>query len=100
MKIARIEDRQLDPNTLAGLTQKGPVLVTHDGAPMYVVHTATPEWLESLAVEDDKPGDMPLEEYARLYNIPLDVESYLREFPEDAPYTTPSEDQGGPTRGE
>jgi hypothetical protein len=100
MSITRIEDKRLDPIVLARLTKSGPVIVTHDGIPLYVIHPATPEWLEALDVEENKPGDMALDEYARLYDIPLNTESYMREFPEDAPYTTPSEDQGGPTRGE
>ena len=93
MTILRIEDRQLDTSTLARLAKSGPVIVTHDGAPLYVVHEATPEWLEAWAIEEGKPGDMSLEEYARLYGISLDTESYLRESPEDAPYITPPPDK-------
>jgi len=93
VSIARIDDRHLDPDTLIQLTKDGPVIVTHDGAPRYVIHPTTPEWMEMLAVEEGEPGDMRLEDYARLYSISLDAESYLREFPEDAPYTTPDADE-------
>jgi hypothetical protein len=92
MTISRIEDRQLNPDMLDRLTKRGPVIITRNGTPRFIVHRATPEWLEVLALEEDRPGDMPLEEYARLYNIPMDTESYLRESPEDAPYTTPPTD--------
>jgi hypothetical protein len=89
MTITRIEERQLDPKALEGLTRQGPVIVTNGGTPVYIVHQATPEWLEALALEEDRPGDMSLEEYARLYHITLDTESYIREAPDDTPYTTP-----------
>ena len=93
MSVSRIEDEQLDPKTLARLTQSGPVIVTHDGMPLFVAHQISPELLEALAVEEDRPGDMLLEDYARLYHISLDAESYVREFPDDAPFTvSPAKD--------
>ena len=93
MTLSRIEDRQLDPNTLARLTQNGPVIVTHDGTPVYVVHQTTPEWMEALDIEENEPGDMRLEDYANLYGLSVDTEAYLREFPEDAPYSVPPSDE-------
>jgi len=93
VSTVRLDDQQLNPRVLDRLTKNGPVIVTHEGRPVYVVHQATPEWLEALAAEEERPGDMPLDEYARLYNIPLDAEAYLREFPEDAPYTAPPADE-------
>ena len=93
MTLPRIEDRQLDPSTLAHLTKRGPVVVTHDGKPVYVIHQTTPEWMEVLDIEEGKSGDIRLEDYARLYGITLDAEAYLREFPDDAPYTTPPSDE-------
>jgi hypothetical protein len=54
-----------------------------------------PAWMALMAavlIDEDKPGLMPLDEYAELYNIPLDAETYRREFPEDAPFTHPLKD--------
>ena len=93
MSTVRIEDQKLDAHMLDQLVKEGPVVVTHYGTPVYIVHQATPEWLEALAVEEERPGDMPLEEYARLYDIALNAESCLREFPEDTPYTAPPVDE-------
>jgi len=90
MSIVRIEDRQLDPDTLARLTRNGPVLVIHDGVPLFIAHRPTPEWLEMIGAEEELPGDMRLDDCARLYNIRIDREAYLRDAPDDAPYTVES----------
>jgi hypothetical protein len=92
MSLLQIDDRKLDTAQLARLTQKGPVIVTHDGKPLFVAHAAAPEWLEAWAAEESKPGPMQLKEYAELYDIPLDADAYRREFPEDAPFTHPPKD--------
>jgi len=89
MTPVRIEERQIKPDTLDRLVKVGPVIVTRDGAPLFVVQQATPEWLEAWAAEMDKKGDMALEDYARMYDIALDPEAYQREFPEDTPFTEP-----------
>jgi hypothetical protein len=54
-----------------------------------------PAWMALMAavlIDEAKPGLMPLDEYAELYNIPLDADAYRREFPEDAPFTHPPTD--------
>lgn len=89
MSLIRIDDQRVDPALLARLTQNGPVIVTHNGQPIFVAHQAAPEWLEAWAAEEETTGDMTLREYAGLYKIPLDPETYRREFPEDAPFTRP-----------
>ncbi len=89
MTPLRVEERQLDASVLARLAQAGPVIVTRDGVPLFVAQQATAEWLEAWATELDETGDLPLEEYARLHHLTLDVEAYRREFPEDAPYIEP-----------
>lgn len=89
MTTLRVEERQLDTGVLARLAQAGPVIVTRDGVPLFVAQQATAEWLEAWATELDEQGDLPLEEYARLHHLTLDVEAYRREFPEDAPFTEP-----------
>ena len=89
MTTLRVEERQLDTSVLARLAQAGPVIVTRDGVPLFVAQQATAEWLEAWAKELDEHGDMPLEEYARLHHLTLDVEAYRREFPQDAPFTEP-----------
>jgi hypothetical protein len=89
MTTLRIEERQLDTSVLARLTQTGPVIVTRDGVPLFVAQQATAEWLEAWATELGEQGDLPLEEYARLHHLTLDVEAYQREFPDDAPFTGP-----------
>ena len=93
MSLMQIDDRKLDAAQLARLTQGGPVIVTHDGKPLFVAHQAAPEWLEAWAAEESKPGPMQLKEYAELYNIPLDADAYRREFPEDAPFTRPADEE-------
>lgn len=92
MSLLQVDDRELDLNELARLTQNGPVVVTHDGVPLFVAHQATPEWLETLAAEEDRPGQMTLREYAAVYNITLDADSYRRESADDAPFTYPLKD--------
>ncbi len=89
MTPLRVEERQLDAGVLARLAQAGPVIVTRDGVPLFVAQQATAEWLEAWATELDEQGDLPLEEYARLHHLTLDVEAYRREFPEDALLTEP-----------
>jgi len=89
MTPLRVEERQLDASVLARLAQAGPVIVTRDGVPLFVAQQATAEWLEAWATELDETGDLPLEEYARLHHLTLDVEAYRREFPEDAPFIEP-----------
>jgi hypothetical protein len=57
--------------------------------------TLDPAWMALVAavlIDEDKPGFMLLDEYAELYNIPLDAETYRREFPEDEPFTHPPTD--------
>ncbi|MBI5566923.1 MAG: hypothetical protein HY870_18640 [Chloroflexi bacterium] len=93
MSLLQIDDRQLDSIQLARLTQQGPVVVTHDGVPVFVAHLATREWLEALAAEEGRSGEMTLHEYAEQYEIDLDAEAYRREFPEDAPFTYPPKNQ-------
>jgi hypothetical protein len=92
MSLIHIDDRKLDSAQLARLTQQGPVIVTHDGQPLFVAHQAAPEWLEAWAAEEEKTGVMTLREYAELYKIPLDPEAYRNEFPEDAPFTKPAKE--------
>ena len=89
MILRQIDDRKLDTAQLANLTHSGPVLVTHDGVPLFVAHRASPEWLEVWAAEEEHAGDMTLKDYAELYRITLDPEAYRREFPDDAPFTYP-----------
>ena len=93
MSLLQIDDRKLDTAQLARLTQEGPVIVTHDGKPLFVAHTASPEWLEAWAAEESKPGPMQLKEYAERYNIPLDADAYRREFPEYEPSTHPADEE-------
>ena len=93
MSLLRVDDRELDSTQLARLTQSGPVVVTHDGVPLFVAHQATLEWLEALAAEEDRPGQMTLREYAAMYNITLDADAYRREFPEDEPFTHPVDEE-------
>ncbi|MBU4226012.1 MAG: hypothetical protein KKC71_09350 [Chloroflexi bacterium] len=90
MTPVRVEERQFKPDALGRLVKVGPVIVTRDGAPLYVIQQATPEWLEAWAAEMDEKGDMALEDYASLYDIALDPEAYRREFPEDALFTEPA----------
>ena len=52
---------------------------------------STPEWLEAWAAELDETGDVTLEDYARLHNLTLDAEPSRHEFPEDAPFTAPTQ---------
>ena len=87
MTPMRVEEQQLSTEVLTRLTLVGPVVVTRDGMPLFVAQQATPEWLEAWAAELDESGDMALEDYARLYNLTLDAETYRREFPQDAPFT-------------
>jgi hypothetical protein len=49
--------------------------------------------LEAWAAELDETGDVTLEDYARLHNLTLDAEPYRHEFPEDAPFTVPAQDE-------
>jgi len=93
MSLLQIDDRHLDSQQLEKLTRRGPVIVTHDGVPVFVAHQTTPEWLEALAAEEARSGDMALRDYAELYTITLDAEAYRREFPEDAPFTQPPADE-------
>ena len=90
MTMTRIEEKQLDMRVLPTLTQKGPVVVLHEGMPVFIIQPVTPEWLEALAAEEEVGGDMSLEEYAKRYNITLDLDSYRREFPVDTSLTFPS----------
>jgi hypothetical protein len=51
-----------------------------------------PAWMALMAsvlIDEDKPGSVPPDEYAALYNIPIDADAYRREFPEDEPFTHP-----------
>lgn len=89
MTPVHLEEQQLIPETLDRLVQVGPVIVTRDGAPLFVIQQATPEWLEAWATEMDEKGDMSLEDYAHLYDLHFDAEAYRSEFPEDAPFTHP-----------
>lgn len=77
---------------LENLTQAGPVVVTRNGAPLFVAQEATPEWLEAWAAETDGEGDMLLADYAELYGLKLDSDVYRQEFPEDAAHTFPSQE--------
>jgi len=49
--------------------------------------------LHTAAAELDETGDVTLEDYARLHNLTLDAEPYRHEFPEDAPFTVPAQDE-------
>jgi hypothetical protein len=91
MASLRVEEQEAGWRRLEQLTQAGPVLVTRNGAPIYVVQEVSPEWLEAWSIEADEAGDMTLDDYARLYGIALDRSKYIQEFPNDAAYTTPSE---------
>jgi hypothetical protein len=91
MTPIRVEEGKLEGATLERLAHAGPVIVTRDGAPLFIVQEATPEWLEAWAVELDETGDMPLEDYVRVHGLSVDAEVYRQEFPEDAPYTFPKE---------
>ena len=54
-----------------------------------------PEWMALVAavlIDEGKPGLMTLDEYAELYNIPLEAEDYRREFPEDEPFMPPTDE--------
>ena len=88
----RTEEQQPGWNTLERLAQAGPIVVTRDGIPLFVVQEATPEWLEAWAAEMDVTGDMPLDDYIRAYGMELNNEAYRQEFPEDAAFTFPSEE--------
>jgi hypothetical protein len=57
---------------------------------LFLAHQPTPEWLEMIGAEEELPGDMHLEDYARRYNIQIDREAYLRDAPDDASYTVES----------
>jgi hypothetical protein len=89
----RMEDEKIEESTLERLTQVGPVIVTRNGAPLFVVQEATSEWLEAWAVEMDETGDMTIEDYASVHGLVLEVEAYRQEFPEDAPFTLPRADK-------
>lgn len=92
MSLLQVDDRQLDSVQLARLTRQGPVVVTHDGVPVFIAHQATREWLEMLAAEEGRTGEMTLHDYVEQYAIDLDADAYRREFPEDAPFTHPAKD--------
>ena len=94
MILLRVEEQQLKPDTLARLAQMGPVIVTREDMPVFVVQEATPEWLEAWAAELDESGDMELEAYARIHNLTVDIEAYRQEFPEDALFTLPPAEAG------
>jgi hypothetical protein len=91
MTSVRIEEQQSNWNTLERLAKAGPVIVTRNGIPRFVVQEATPEWVEAWAAEMEISGDMPLEDYARLYGLQINEEAYRQEYPEDAAYTYPPE---------
>ncbi len=55
-----------------------------------------PEWMAlatRILLDADRPDLMPLKDYAELYNIPLDADTYRREFPEDEPFAHPPTDK-------
>jgi hypothetical protein len=56
---------------------------------MLVKPTSDRKWLEALAAEEGRAGEMTLHEYAEQYEIDLEADAYRREFPEDAPFTYP-----------
>jgi hypothetical protein len=85
----RVEEQESGWRRLEQLAQAGPVLITRNGEPIFVVQEASPEWLEAWPFETDATGDMALDDYARRYGITLDRSKYVQEFPDDAAYTIP-----------
>jgi hypothetical protein len=92
MTPIRVEEMQQDWSTLDRLAQAGPVIVTRNGMPLFVVQEATPELLEAWAEEMDVAGDMLLDDYVKTNGLMMDSDAYRKEFPEDALYTFPLED--------
>lgn len=75
MTPIRVEELQQDWSALDRLAQAGPVIVTRNGMPLFVVQEATPEWLEAWAEEMDVAGDMLLADYVKTNELMLDSDA-------------------------